>query len=221
MNKLKGLILKTQTYRESSRLLQTYTEKGKITLMARGAERLNSNDRILAQYLTEIEFGYTNFKDFMTLKQAKLLNDYDSIKTDYHKVKDASLILEIITRTAFGDENHQAIYNLAIESLNYHNIKVSSYSFALKILYYLGFGIALKGDGRIIKGVNIEQGRIVYEDELESVILNLDEAVQLLQITYTKTNELKEFDNNFLEKLKIFIKKYYEYHLNISLKALN
>ena len=221
MNRLKGLIFKTQSYRESSRLLQTYTEFGKITLMARGAERINSNDRILSQYLTEIEFSYTTFKDFMTLKEARLINDYKEIKSDFFKTKAASLILEILDKTTLGSDNHAAIYQLAISSLNFSNLKISSYSFALKILYYLGYGIDLKGDGRKIKGVNLELGRIIYEEENYPVFLNYYETIELLKITYSKIENLETFSNEFIAKLKVFINKYYQYHLNVNIKALN
>ncbi|HKL61406.1 MAG TPA: recombination protein O N-terminal domain-containing protein, partial [Acholeplasma sp.] len=52
----KGLIYKTQDYKESSKLLFIYTKKGKKTLVAKGAKRFNSDQRYLSQYLTLISF---------------------------------------------------------------------------------------------------------------------------------------------------------------------
>lgn len=220
MNDLEGIIFKTQSYTESSRLLHTYTPKGKTTLLAKGAQRITSNDRILAQYLTQISFKYTKFRGFMPLYYGKIINDYSIIKKNYNDTKYASLILEILDKTTFADENHQKIYLLAISSLNYKDIEVSSLSFAIKMLYALGFGINLKGDGKKVKGVNISLGSIVYETEDDSVDLSYENTIELLKLTYLKTEELEKFDNDFLKTIKKFIYLYYGYHLNIKLKAL-
>ncbi|HHW79440.1 MAG TPA: DNA repair protein RecO [Acholeplasmataceae bacterium] len=220
MNKITGLILKTQTYRETSRLLQTYTPLGKITLNAKGAEKINNKDRILSQYLTYIEFEYTEFKEFMTLKNAVIIDSYQKTKSNFQTVKYASLILEILERVTLGSEDHETIFNLAIEALNYQNIKISSLSFSLKMLYYLGYGIDLKGDGRKIKGVSINLGRLIYEEESYQTFLNYEQTIKLLKLTYTKINNLDDFDDIIIKTLKEFISKYYEYHLNIKLNAL-
>lgn len=221
MNKLNGIILKVQTYRETSRLLQTFTEKGRITLLARGAERLNSNDRILAQYLTHIKFEYNEFKDFLTLKNGEIINDFANIKNDFAKTKGASIILEILDKATLGELKNEDIFELAIKALNYQDILVSALSFSLKMVYYLGYGINFKGDGRKIKGVNIKYGRIIYEEEKIEVDLNYNETIDLLKLTYTKIEDLEAFDNSFINKSKTFIKEYYAYHLNIIIKSLN
>lgn len=220
MNKLEGLIFKTQTYRETSRLLQTYTPLGRVTLLANGAEKVSNKDRILSQYLTYIEFEYNEFKDFMTLKNAKIIDSFTKIKTDFNKVKEISLILEIIDKAIIGNENHEIIFKLALDAIKYSNAKVSSLSFALKILYYLGYGIDLKGDGRKIKGININLGSLVYEGENKYVYLNYEETIDLLKLTYTKIEELNDFTLETINKIKEFIRLYYEYHLNIKLNAL-
>lgn len=201
-------------------MLHTYTPKGKVALLARGAQSLKSNNRILSQYLTEISFEYKTFKEFMALNNARIINDFKDIKLSYNNTKFASIILEILDKTAIADEKHELIYELAITSLKHTNIQTSALSFAIKMLYYIGLGINLKGDGRSIKGVSIERGSIVYTEDNDLVDLHYDDTINLLKLTYLKTENLEDFDQQFLKNVKQFIYLYYGYHLNIKIKAL-
>ena len=78
---MEGIIYKTQPYQEHARLLFVYTNKGKKTLLAQGSQKLNNSNRILAQFLTHIEFK-ENTKSFFTLSEAKILNDFKELKED-------------------------------------------------------------------------------------------------------------------------------------------
>ena len=52
---IEGLIYKVMPYLESNRLLYTYTPLGKVTLHAKGAQKMTSQLRVASQYLTHIE----------------------------------------------------------------------------------------------------------------------------------------------------------------------
>lgn len=220
MNKLKALIYKVQPYGESDRLLQAYTPKGKISLLAKGAQKLNNDLRILAQYLTELSFEYYEFKTFMPIRNAKLINDFNNIKINYNDTKEASLILELISKTIIDSKYSEKIYSLVIESLQYKNIQISTLSFAMKLTYYLGYGLNLKADGRKVIGLSINKGGVVYDDEAYPLDLNYDETLLLLKLTYNKTFELEELTNEQLVILKRFIFNYYNRIIDITLNTL-
>ena len=63
-----GLIYKTQPYQDNNKLLYVYSNRGKITLVSRGSQRLSSELRIVSQYLTLIEF-YDNGKSMQPLEK--------------------------------------------------------------------------------------------------------------------------------------------------------
>ena len=125
MNKLNGVIYKTQPYKENSRLLQVFTKLGKVTLNARGSQRINSSDRVIAQYLNEISFEYNTFKSFLSLKSAKLINDFDEIKKDFNKTKTVSLALELIDKVLIDEIYNEKIYELLIETLYSRNLETA------------------------------------------------------------------------------------------------
>jgi DNA repair protein RecO (recombination protein O) len=217
---MEGLIYRVQPYQESSRLLFVFTPKGKITLLARGAQKLKEKSRVLSQFLTHISFKEQDRKTFYTLSEPKIINEYQELKNDYHKTKKAALILEIVDQLVIDHINYKLIFEDMILALNEKDINVSSLSFSLKILKPLGYELNLTADGRTIKGISIEKGGIVYQEEQESIDLNTKDALSLLKLYYLPYNEHGIYEIDTLTKIEEFIKKYYQYHLNINLKNM-
>lgn len=217
---MEGLIYKVQPYQETSRLLYVFTPEGKITLLARGAQKVTDRTRVISQYLTHISFKEQKQKTFYTLQDAKIINDFSLLKTDYNKTKQAALILEIIDVLLIDHLNYKDIFIEVIDALNQKDIKVSSLSFSLKILKALGYGLDLSADGRQITGVSVEKGGLVYQNESFTIDLNTKDAIFLLKLYYLPYNEHGIYEIDILDKIEFFIKKYYQYHLNVTLKHL-
>lgn len=216
---MEGIIYKVQAYQEHARLLFTYTPLGKVTLLAQGAQKLNHQNRILAQFLTKISFKEGK-KSFIPLQEAKLINDYNLVKTDFSQTKSAALMLEIIDHLVVDNANHQVIYHELDLALNEHYLEVTSLSFAIKMLQELGYGLNLSPDGRKVKGVSIKRGALIYQNESDSVDLETKDAIILLKLSimpYQALDELKEVP---LDKIKMFVSKYYDFHLQTTLKNL-
>lgn len=218
---MEGIIFKIQPYLESSRLLFVYTSEGKITLLAKGAQKLNQKTRVIGQFLTRISFDVTNFdKKFVTLKNAVLLEDYSKIKDDFNLTKHAALMLEIIDKFMLDIENHEEIYAHLLEALGADDLKKSSISFALKVLKPLGYALNLSADGRVVRGVSVEKGGLVYENEGFSVDLDTKDAISLLKLSYLPYNEHSAVLDESIQRIESFILRYYEYHLHTTLKNL-
>ena len=88
---MEGIIYKVQPYQEHGRLCFTYTEQGKVTLYAHGAQKVNHASRILAQFLTKIRFKEGK-KGFLTLQEGEIVDDFKVIKSDFHQTKAAALM---------------------------------------------------------------------------------------------------------------------------------
>jgi DNA repair protein RecO (recombination protein O) len=217
---MEGLIYKVQPYKETSRLIYVFTPDGKKTLNAKGAQKLTDKSRVISQYLTHISFKEQKDKSFYVLSEPKLLNEFKDLKNDYHKTKHAALILEIIDQLIIDHINYKDVFNDMIIALNEKDIRVSSLSFALKILKPLGYGLDLNADGRQIKGVGIEKGGLVYKNESFAIDLDTKDAIFLLKLYYLPYNEHGIYEIDILDKIELFIKKYYQYHLNVTLKHL-
>lgn len=220
MNKLKALIYKVQPYGENGKLLFCYSRLGKVTLIARGSQKLNSDLRVLSQYLTEIEFEYQTFKTMMPLNKAKIINDFTSLKGNYYFMKEASLILDLINRVYIDNIYHDKVYDLAITALNSKYISEASLSFALKLTYYLGYGLELKGDGRKVIGLSLLKGGVVYQDENYFIDYNVDDTLLIFKLTYGNLTNIEQLDENKTKVFKDFVYNYYSSRVDINLKVL-
>ena len=216
---MEGIIYKVQPYLEHARLLFVYTEQGKKTLLAQGSQKVNHPNRILAQYLTHIAFK-ENQKSFFTLSEAKMIDDFKHLKEDYKKTKSAALILEIIDSCIVDQYSHQNIFKEAVLALHAASIHEAALSFALKMLTPLGYGLNLKLDGRTVKGINIEKGSIIYQNETDMIDLDVKDATSLLKLIYLPYQEIDAISDEIMTKIKSFILKYYQYHLQTTLKNL-
>lgn len=217
---MEGIIYRIQPYQESARLLYVYTNKGKRTLIARGSQKLKSSARVIAQFLTRISFKENVNRTMYALSEAKIIDDFAAIKEDYHHTQSAALMLEIIDKFILSDVNHEAIYNMLNMALKSNNIALTSLSFALKMLRPLGLELDLKPNGQVIRGVGIEKGGLIYEGEDGFIDLDIKATTPLLKLTYLPYNELGIYEIDTIKEIKQFIQKYYQYHLQTTLKNL-
>ncbi|MDO9629877.1 MAG: DNA repair protein RecO [Acholeplasmataceae bacterium] len=216
---MEGLIYRVQPYQENARLLFVYTPKGKKTLLAQGSQKMNQVSRVLSQFLTHIEFKDSD-KTFVTLAESKIINDFSTVKNDFHQTKSAALILEIIDQLIVDNYNHQVVFHEMMLALTSPRILEASISFALKILKPLGYPLDLSGDGRKIKGVNIDRGGLIYQGELDYLDLDVKDTITLLKLSLMPYTDLEALDIEILSKIKAFILKYYQFHLQTTLKNL-
>ena len=90
----------------------------------------------------------------------------------------------------------------------------------IKLISQAGYAPNFEVDGRVVRGFNLELGIIVYEKDVISIDLNVQETIILMKLLNLDVNDLEEIDQNYFESISQFIKKYYEYHLRVSLKNI-
>jgi DNA repair protein RecO (recombination protein O) len=216
---MEGIIYKVQPYQEHGRLCFTYTEQGKVTLLAQGAQKLNQTSRILAQFLTKITFKEGK-KSFIPLQESQIVNDYQRVKSDFFQTKAAALMLEIIDHLIVDNANHFVIYHELCHALDAQKMDIAALSFAIKLIQELGYGLNLHPDGRKVKGVSISKGALIYQDEEDFVDLDTKDAIILLKLSVMPYDLLDQEPFEDLTKIKEFILKYYSFHLQTTLKNL-
>lgn len=213
----KGLIYKTQDYKESSKLLFIYTKDGKKTLVAKGAKRFNSDQRYLSQYLTLISFVDSD-KTMFDLKEGTLLEPFESIKADFNKIKYVSMVLEIIDKIYTNDLPNDKLFDLLLSFLTGYEPVVGSLSLALKFLYALGYGLNFKGDSP--SGFNLESACVSTKENHLTISLNLESTVLLSKLYFLKIEDKLELTDAEIKVIVEFIKAFYQYHLEYNIKSI-
>src|SRR4030066_2343630 len=152
--KTRGIVLKSQNFRDSSQILTLYTQKfGKLKLLAKGIKsprsRMAGN---LQQFsVVEVVFYKKEEADLHLLSQADLVDPQAEIYKNLTRLSFASAILELVDRLTVEDQTHPGLFSLLSESLDKMNnlplekLPVLLWSFALRLSANLGYRPNLAG----------------------------------------------------------------------------
>ncbi len=210
----KGLIYKTQDYKESSKLLFVYTPFGKVTLVASGVKSYKHEFRVLSQYLTEIEFAYHD-QEMYALSKAKLIDGFEDLKKDYIKLSKPAVMLEIIDHLMTNDLDHDKIYPLLIELLKH---PYGYLIFALKLLF--GFGYRLNFVGDDPTGFSIKNASVTTKSDGVYADYDLEITVLIASLYFYKTGDIIQLESHQIKHIEHFIKTFYRYHMEYDIKGL-
>lgn len=111
--KTPGIILKSESYRESDRIYSIYTEKyGKMKAMAKGVRKIKSK---LAGHLEP--FNLTNLmivrgKAIDKIISAVTIDSFEDIKKDFEKIAQISYILEVVDVLTKEHHRDEKIFEL-------------------------------------------------------------------------------------------------------------
>ena len=112
-----GIILKTIPYLEQAKIAHVLTEAGKESFIIRGASKMKSSNRAMAQMLTKIAFNATEKGTLRTITESKVLDDYDAIKQDYDKMQSVYPILEKLYSFSDQVNNARTLYEFTSQIL--------------------------------------------------------------------------------------------------------
>ena len=149
---LTAIVLKRRVFKEDNLLITVYSkEKGKLTLLARGAKKVLSK---LAGHLEPVSLSYLNAVDGRAIDQligAEMIQCFSTIKNDLDKLSATGWFLNLLDKMTM--ENHadpriflitqKYLTYLEKESKNYDIVKISA---GFKLLHLLGLNPAGKAE---------------------------------------------------------------------------
>jgi DNA repair protein RecO (recombination protein O) len=215
---IEGLIYKVMPYLESNRLLYTYTPLGKVTLHAKGAQKMTSQLRVASQYLTHIEVDVVKKDGLIPVSQIKIINDFQSIKNTYESMSEVALLLELITQCIDEDAPHKSIFQDLITILNSPHLNELSLRFMIRLLQMIGYDLDLSGDGRDVIGFHIPSASLIYTGDAKTSDIAMEDLILLLQLKYTNYDTILKISDTQLKSIKSFLIDYIEYHVHIKIK---
>ena len=174
MEAIKALVLNSIDYKEASKILYLYTEKGHLSVIAHGVKKMNSINRFLSQNGTYIKLTTTQAK-FPSLKEGEMMNEFENIKKDILTYTYQNHIMEAVKYTVSDDLNHTKMFQFMLKIFNQMNNKVDpellSFIFELKLLYFIGYGLNFKGCSVCEKKDNLvfspNHGGLICKDHLQ------------------------------------------------------
>ena len=182
---LSVIILKRQDFKEDDLLVTVYSlEKGKLTLLARGAKKIKSK---LAGHLEPVSLSYLNIVDGRSIDQligAAMLQSYGKIKTDIDKLSAAGWFLNLLDQQTMENHPDARVFLLTRKYLDFLEQKSQDYAIAklagvFKLLHLLGLNPAGKAE-------------VGFKDEINFMVKSSIGKIYENENIHAKQNKLAE-----------------------------
>ena len=217
--KLEGIVLSEIDYKEASKIVNLYTEKGKIGVKALGSKKIKNG---LLGFITTgntVSFVTTD-KEVYTLIEYDIIDSIMKKDLDINEMKSLGTILYIINMIP-SDSPHEKIYPFVKDILsNIKNINIDKLLsiFLIKMLYPFGISPNLKSCVKCQNKHDLIAFDIAYGGALCKNCIDKNNNIEIWNEYYYDKKDLKEYSDTDFTYLLNQIKNYYSYHLNIRLK---
>jgi len=145
VEKIKGLVIRTQNINENDKYLTVLCEKyGKIGFKAAGVRSLKSKNLASAQLFTYSEFTITRTGQFTRMSEAQVVENFYDLRLDIASLALATYFAEIAGIICVDESDEDGILRLLLNSLYLLSVKkfprrVIKAVFELRVLAKSGF----------------------------------------------------------------------------------
>ena len=173
----KAIVLKRIPYSDTSLICRLFTkDKGKVTILAKGAWRSKKTTGILLEPINHIHIQYynKNNRDIQILKDAEFIQHYSVLRNNLNKIILGLAIVEIIDKSTQDSNPHPVLYRLSwrvLDKLNNENQNYDSifafflYQFSLRMGFMPNLSNCGKCNNKIIQGgIDKSTGELVCSD---------------------------------------------------------
>ena len=142
-----AVVLRTMEYGETSQIVTLFTrEKGKITVIAKGARLLKSRFGATLQPMayTQVVFYYKATRGLQTLTESSHVQPFHHISENLEKIAVGLRVVELVNALLQDEQEHLQVFNLLIQVLDRldqadeHAVNLLPY-FELRLSMVLGF----------------------------------------------------------------------------------
>jgi DNA repair protein RecO (recombination protein O) len=97
--KLEGIVIRNMDYGESNKIIAIYTRhNGKMSIMVRGAKKMNSRFSSVSQLFTHGEFVLFKTSSMGTLNQSETIESHRRLRENLHMSAYSAYVVELIDR---------------------------------------------------------------------------------------------------------------------------
>ncbi len=145
MLKTEGIVLKEMRYKDTSKILNIYTNRyGKITVLARGAYKAKSRIIANTQPFSYNEYQLYRGKSFFYLNQGDIINSFYAIREKMERITLGSYMLELVDKSMPEEQENEKLFLLfkkgleVLSSLDRDFLKFIL-AYELKFISFLGY----------------------------------------------------------------------------------
>ncbi len=232
MEEVIGIILKESSYSETSKILTILTrEHGLVSVMAKGAKRLNSSLRIASLKLTYARFNiYYKENKMSTLNNATIIDELKNVKKDITKISYVSYILDLAAQVS-KEHFSEKLFDLVIEAILKINDGYDGFVIMniveLKFLEFLGVMPVIDECSKCGSKVDIvtlsaSNGGFICKNCLSNDVVVSDKTLKVIRAYYyvdLKSLEKISVSEKVKNEINTFLDDYYDRYTGIYLKS--
>jgi DNA repair protein RecO (recombination protein O) len=116
--KVEGIVIRSMDYGESNRIIAIYTRhNGKMSVMVRGAKKMNSRLASVTQLFTHGEFVMFKTSSMGTLNQGEPYDSHRKLREGLHMSAYSAYVVELIDRIVPESESNEMMFEQLKASL--------------------------------------------------------------------------------------------------------
>lgn len=231
IEKVEGIVLSSQDYSDTSKIINVITKKyGIIGMIAKGCRSIKSSLRSTTDKLT---YGYFNiyYKEnkLSILSSVDIIDNFKNIKKDINKISYASYLLDLTGQVI--KQTNKDLFDLLINALikineGYDPLVIMNI-LEFKYLDYLGVMPVIDccskcGNKNNIATLSSKAGGYICNNCLNGEKILSDKTIKLIRMFYyldiSKISKL-EISNSVKNEINSFINEYYESYTGLYLKS--
>ncbi|MDO5568872.1 MAG: DNA repair protein RecO [bacterium] len=230
VRKLKGIIVSEVPYKETSKIINVFTEElGIIGVVARGVKKLKST-----LVISKLSLGYFHIfykeKSLSNLIEFDSINNFKNIKKDIYKISYATFITELTTQV-YKHSSHKDIFNLYISTLikinEGYNASILTNILELKYLQYLGIMpvidkcVVCSSPNNLVTVSSYKGGYLCSNCCKNEKIVDLKTIKLIRMLFYLDIANITKLDisDKIICQINSFIDDYYERYAGLYLKS--
>ena len=230
---VEGFIFSEIPYKETSKIINIFTDKGIIGCIAKGAKSIKSNLRVNTTKFTYGKFIIKEKNDnkLNILIEATSINDLRNIKNDLLLISYLSYLIELTNQIIKQTTEYNSLYKIFIDTVlklnNKLNPKILTNIFELKVLDYLGVGINFNGCAKCgstknIITINGDIGGYLCHNCYNNEIIYDNKTIKMLRMYYlidiSSISDLK-ISEYIVNNIDRFINIYYDRYTGLYLNS--
>lgn len=116
--KLEGIVIRSMDYGENNKIIAIYTRhNGKMSIMVRGAKKMNSRFSSVTQLFTHGEFVLFKTSSMGTLNQSETIESHRRLRENLHMSAYSAYVVELIDRIVPESDENELMFEQLKASL--------------------------------------------------------------------------------------------------------
>lgn len=230
-----AIVLKRIPYSDTSLICRLFTkERGKVIIIAKGAQRPKKSIAALLEPINHIHVQYyhKNSRDIQILKDAVFIQHYSSMRKNLNRIVLALAAVEMIDKFTQDSNPHSILYHLSwrvLEKLNDENqnqwfvFAFFLYQLSLRLGFMPNLSSCSKCNSKMMQGgIDNSTGELVCSDCIsytESKIISLSSLKKLSSLHLDELEALSAKKKDILDSIQM-LDIFLSYHIE-ELKKVN